>query len=115
MSFVGIGQRRTRDAAPESQMVEAVLDRAQTGFDVTKALAACQLGEGHCEKLIHAREATMPLVAAVATNTALELVSGKVADHLGEDSAAGVHALLSTPKAVLQGSTKPGRNSNRKR
>jgi hypothetical protein len=80
MSFVGIGQRRTRDAAPESQMVEAVFDRAQASFDVTKAFAACQLCEGHREKLIHAREATMPLVAAVAANTAMELVSGKVAD-----------------------------------
>jgi hypothetical protein len=73
------------------------------------------LGEGHREKLIHAREATMPLVAAVATNTAMELVSGKVADHLGEDSAAGVHAPLSAATAVRQGAARPSRNSNRKR
>ena len=103
MSFVGIGQCGTRDAAPKSQMVEAVLDRAQASFDVTKALTTCQLGEGHREKLIHAREATMPLVAAVAAHTALELVSGKVADHLGEHSAAGVHAPLSTPKTAPLG------------
>jgi hypothetical protein len=116
MSFVGIGQRGTRDAAPESQMVEAVLDRAQTGFDVTKALTTCQLGEGHRQKLIHARETTMSPVTAVAAHTTMELMSGQVADHLGEDSAAGVHAPLSTPKdRDAGGPIRAGGNSNRKR
>jgi hypothetical protein len=42
----------------------------------------------------------MSPVAAVAAHTAMELVSGKMADHLREDSAAGVHAPLLTPKTA---------------
>ena len=95
-------------------MIEAVLDRAQTGFDVTKTLATCQLGEGHRQELIHARETTMSPVAAVAAHTAMKLVSGKMADHLGEDSAAGVHAPLSTSTIVRKGPRQAWWESNSK-
>ncbi len=52
-------------------------------------------------------------VPAVAADTAMKLVGGKVIHHLGEDGAAGVHAPLWAP-------TRAGRNgadgnSNRKR
>ena len=102
MSLVGVGQRRTRDASPESQMVKPVCHRTQAGFDVTKALAPRQLGERHGKELVHAREATMPPLPAVAADAPMKLVSGEVVDQLREDGTAGVHGPLSAPKAVLQ-------------
>ena len=102
MSLVGVGQRRTGDVSPESQMVKPVCHRTQAGFDVTKALTACQLGEGHRKKLIHAGETTMPPILAVAADATMKLVSGKVVDQLREDGTAGVHGPLSAPKAVFQ-------------
>ena len=87
-------------------MVEPVFHRAQTGFDVAKTLAPRQLRESHCEKLIHAGEATMSPVAAVAADTAMKFVSGKVVNHLAEDGAAGVHAPLSASTIVRQGGRK---------
>ena len=42
----------------------------------------------------------MTLVAAVAADTAMKFVSGKVVHHLGEDGAAGVHAPLSSATAL---------------
>lgn len=55
----------------------------------------------------------MALVAAVAADTAMKLVSGKVIHHLAEDGAAGVHAPLSAPHGP--DANHVDGNSNRKR
>lgn len=57
-------------------MVELGLVSAQTGFDVTQALAVRQLREGQAEKLIEMRKRFGGIFGRVTLHTAAKCVEG---------------------------------------
>ena len=65
-------------------MVELGPVRAEARFDVAQALAVRQLGIGHAEKLISAGEASDPILAVVASDAGIELVTRQEFHQLGE-------------------------------
>ena len=94
--FVGIGQRRTRDAGAEAHVVQLATHRAQTGLDVPQALAIGELGEGHRQILIPAGEVLRVPVATIAGHALLKLLVGQMLDQLRKHGAARVHPPLSS-------------------
>src|SRR6266705_2671043 len=105
VSLVGIGQRRTRDLAAETHVVEFAAYRAETRLNITQALTVSELGESHRQILIPARETPLIAVAAIAANALLELIMGKVSDQLREDGPASIHPPLFRRDRVA---TQPG-------
>ena len=75
--FVGVGQSGARHLAAKSQVVELAAYRAQACFDVAQAFAVSQLREGHRQKLVPARKVLYLVIATVAADTFLKLVSGQ--------------------------------------
>ena len=72
--LVGVGEGAVRNPAPDSQMVELILARAQAGFYVVQALSVSHLAEGHAEKLVPTGEGFKLIASGIAANTALELL-----------------------------------------
>jgi hypothetical protein len=100
VGLVGVGQRGTRDAASEAEMIALRAQRTETGFDVAKALAVGQLGEGHRQKLLPTGQPAKPSVATMALDRAAKLTVGKKGNQLRKDGAALVHAPSSTPPRI---------------
>lgn len=84
VNTIGIGQRAARDRSSKSRMVEFGGHGTQAGLDVAQAFAERELGKGQTKKLIAAREATRPPIAAVAANAGVEFVSRQEIHQLGE-------------------------------
>src|SRR5262249_5668301 len=88
---------RVRESGPgdgraaETKVVESLGNRAQTGFDVTQALAIGELREEHRQELVPASEAANPVVAAVPPHQAPEGMTRQVIEKLREDRASLVH------------------------
>src|ERR1039458_6918172 len=76
-------------------MIQLALQRTQTGFDVAQTFAVGQLGEGHGQILIPARQLLQVAITTVAGDALLELLMRKELDQLGKDSAPSVHSALS--------------------
>lgn len=72
--FVGFGQRGTRDAASESDVIQFVLHGAEAGFDIAQAFSECQLSKSHTEILIHTRKRLHFVMAAIAFDASVEFV-----------------------------------------
>ena len=70
--LVGVGQRAPRDLAPDAHVIEFGFLGAQTGLDVSEALAVGELCKGHTEVLIETREADDFVVSLVALHAPLE-------------------------------------------
>ena len=90
-AFVGIGQRAPRHRAPNAQVIESPVLRAQTGDDIAQALAEGQLGKGHAQKLVPAGKTSHPVVATVALHALAKLVSRKMTHQLREQGLSKVH------------------------
>ena len=83
--FVGFGQSTARDLAADACMIKFGSQSSQAGFDIAKALSVSELGEGHTEELIVAREFSDSIVALIPLNAFVELVSGHGIQDLGEN------------------------------
>jgi len=93
-SLVSVGQRTSRYTAAESHVIEFRRHRSQASLDIAETLAIGQLSEGHGEKLIPTRETFDLMAAAIAGDTAAELMDGQKIDELGEDGFSDVHRPL---------------------
>ena len=93
-SLVGIGQSASGHAAAESHVIEFRRHRSQADLNIAKTLAVSQLSEGHGEKLVPARETFDLMAAAIAGDTATELMDRKKIDELSEDGFTDVHRPL---------------------
>ena len=89
--FVGVGERASRDLGSDSCMVKFGLHSAETGFDVSQALAVGQLCECHAAKLICAEEFPCPVISLVSPYAPVEFVGREEVHQLGKDNPSGVH------------------------
>src|SRR5262249_55758856 len=98
------------DPAADSQMIQPVFLRTQTGDNVAQALPVTQLRECHRQKLIPTGKTPYPIVASVTLHTPAKLVPGQVTDELRKQALSTVHvaAFLTTQQTGL-----PLSNSNR--
>ena len=116
LRVVGVGQRGARHAAAEAHVVELASQRAQAGLDVAKALPISQLGEGHRQILVPAREASRPRIAAVARHATAKLAIRQKAQQLREYGSALVHApLLPAPEPGFRASRRSNRGKAKSR
>jgi len=74
-------------------VIEFAALRSQTNFDVAKALAMGQLGEGHGKKLIPTSEAFRVSVPIEALNASAELVVRKKLHDLSEYGLSWIHGI----------------------
>lgn len=58
-------------------MVEFGSQSSQARFDIAKAFSVSELGKGHTEELVVAREFSHPVIALIPLNAFVELVSGQ--------------------------------------
>src|SRR6266581_4367837 len=72
-------------------MVELILTRAQTGFNIAEAFPKGELTKGHAQKLIPAGEGFHFVVSVVASHTATKLLWMDQISELGEDKFSGMH------------------------
>ena len=91
VNAVGIGERAPRDGGAEAGVVAFVGHGPKTRFDVAKAFAEGEWGEGHGQELIAARESARTKVTAVAANAGVEFVTGQVVHQLREDELTRKH------------------------
>jgi hypothetical protein len=89
--FVGIGESAASHDTAKPGVVKFLVEGVKTDFDVPQALAISQLSEGHAEELIETGEAAKPLIAVVASDATIELVSGQRVDQLRKDVAIVEH------------------------
>lgn len=73
--FVRIGQRASRNLAPDPCVIQLGLHGPQTYFDIAKTLLISQLSEGHAKELIETGKGPNPVFALIPTNTFVEFVS----------------------------------------
>lgn len=66
--------------------------RAQTGFDISKALPVGQLRKRHTEVLVETPKAFYIPLALVALHATPERVHWQVVCHLGKNEPARIHA-----------------------
>ena len=88
---IGVGQRVAADGAPEPHVVQLWAGRGQAVLNASKALPKGELGEGHREKLVPAREALDLEMAVVAVDALAELVRRQEVHQLGEDGLSLIH------------------------
>jgi hypothetical protein len=72
-------------------MVELILTRAQTGFNIAEAFPKGELTKGHAQKLIPAGEGFYFVVSVVASHTPTKLLWMDQISELGEDKFSGMH------------------------
>ena len=72
-------------------MIELILARAQTGFNIAEAFPKGELAKGHAQKLIPAGEGLYLVVSVVASHTAAKLLGMDQISELGEDEFSGMH------------------------
>jgi hypothetical protein len=83
--FVGIGQRASRNSAPDPCVIKLGLHRSQACFDIAKALPISQLSEGHAKELIETRKVSSPVFALIPVDAFLEFVSRDKTHELREN------------------------------
>jgi len=93
--LVGARQRRARRSTAEPHVIQFAMHGMKTCFDVAQTLAVSQLGEGHRQKLIPAREALEVVVASITGDAFLKLLVWKILHQLRKNSASEIHASLS--------------------
>jgi len=85
-------------------MVELWFHRTQTYLDVAKRFFESQLCEGHAQELIEARKCPQTVIAAIVTDTLIELVPWNEVHDLRENDTVGIHQ----PVLYWCGSTQTG-------
>ena len=96
-AFVGVGQRALGGNRANARVVEFAAHRTEADFDVSQAVLALQLREGHAQELVPTGEVPNPGVAVIPVHTLVELVRGRVVHQLREDELSGVHRPLLFP------------------
>lgn len=89
--FVGFGQSTARNFAADSGMIKFGLLSPQAGFDISKAFSGSELGKGHTEELIVAREFSDAVIALIPLNKFVEFVSGQEVQDLGKNDSSSMH------------------------
>jgi len=89
--FVGVGQRAPGDAAAQAGMVELRPQGAQAGLDVAQTLPVGELGEGHAEELVEAREPSDAVMAAIAPHAPVEVAFRQEVHELREHQSSRMH------------------------
>ena len=90
--FVGLRQSAAGHAALEPETVEDLASGVQASFDVAQALPVGQLGEGHGQELVPARESAHLAIPLVTLDTAPELLPVDSLHQLGKNRSSLVHA-----------------------
>ena len=88
---VGVGQGAAGNFAANTQVIELLTARAQTGFHVAETLPESELAKGHAKKLVPAGERFHFIVAAIAPHTAAELLRVNQVSELSENELSGIH------------------------
>src|SRR5690606_18375895 len=101
--------------APDAHVIQSTGQRVQARDDVAQALAVGQLGKGHAQQLVPARESPRATVAVVTSHASAEVVNGQMIDELSEEGASAVQAEISWTAKVAPGSRTAIRSSNRLR
>lgn len=86
--FVCIGQRASRNLAPDPCVIKLGLHGPQTYFDIAKTLLISQLSEGHAKELIETGKGPNPVFALIPANAFVEFVSWEKAHKLRENDSA---------------------------
>jgi hypothetical protein len=84
-------------------VVELAAQRAQTRFNVAKAIAISQLCKGHRQILVPTRESSWSHIAAVPRDATAKLAIRQEVQQLGENGSTLVHAPLSPPPSRALG------------
>lgn len=92
--LVGVGQIVARDSAPDSHIIEPVLDGFQTRDDIAEAFPIGQLGKGQTEELIETRKFSNAVIAAITPDAFSKFVKRKESHNLREDGRLNVHRKL---------------------
>ena len=71
---IGVGQSAMKDRTLKSQVVELVLTRAQTDFDVAQTFTKSKLAEPHAQELIPTREGFDLIIALITAGAAAKLL-----------------------------------------
>jgi hypothetical protein len=100
--LIGVGQRGAVDRAAQPQMIELGAAGVEAGFDVTQTLALSELGESQTDKLTPARKLADLVVAAVACDTAMELLRMNPVQELSEHVLSGVHGRKIAPASACE-------------
>ena len=90
--LVGVGQGGASDGGFETAVIELGTLRPQTDFDVAKAVAIGQLGEGHGQKLVPTRQPSNTAIAIVSLYAAAKFVVGDELHDLGKNGLSLIHA-----------------------
>ena len=83
--LIGLCQGVAENLSPDDQMIKSGPCCPQTGFDVSQALPAGKLCEGHAEVLVPARETDYFVLAIELIDTFPEFVCGNKVHQLGKD------------------------------
>ena len=75
----------------EAAVIELGTLRSQTDFDVAKAVAIGQLGKGHGQKLVPARQSSHTAIAVVSLNAAAKFVVRDELHDLGKNGLSLIH------------------------
>ena len=84
--FVRIGQRASRNFAPDPCVIKLGPHGPQAYFDVAKTFPISQLSEGHAKELIETRKTSNVVLPLIPVNTFVEFVFRKKAHQLGENN-----------------------------
>jgi len=76
--FVGVGQGAASDRMAQTAVVEFGADSMEASGDVAQTLAIGELGKSHGQKLFVSGERAHATVAAVASDTLVQLVLGQL-------------------------------------
>ena len=95
--LVGFGQGIACDRSTNANVIQFGFHGVQTDLDVAQAGPVSQLGKGHTQELIEARELAGAIVASVFAHAAVEIALGQEGHELGKQKRPGVHRqVLST-------------------
>ena len=86
-----MGQGVSGNRSANSHVVELGLKGAQAGFDIAKAFAVSQLGEGHAEELIPTGKCSDAMISPVMLDAFVELVLWNSCEDLGKNGLSRVH------------------------
>ena len=89
--FVGVGQRASRNAAANADVIKFFADGPERQLDVAETFAVGQLGESHAPELVATEELTNAMIAGVSLDASVELMSRNEVQQLRENRSAFVH------------------------
>ena len=89
--FVGIGEGAASNVSTEAGVIELCPHCTQTDLDIAQPIAIRELGKGHAEELVEAREVADAMIAFVSSDASVEGVLGQEIQKLREDTATCVH------------------------